>query len=672
MFENQRLALARVISPKAISTEKNRLNLSSAFTPGIPIYTDLTVKKAVREGYKMSVYIYRGVRTIIQAASAIPWVALDDDMTVLPDHEFTKLMARPNPEFSGQDLIELAIGHLCLVGNALWQPIMSGGKIKELWPVMPDLVRPIPSSVSGKWLDGYEITEEWKQSVVPPETFIHFMQTDPGNPYWGIGPLMAAARTVDTDNEAQDTQKVSMQNRGVPSGILSPTDAELNEDEFEAAKKRFKEEFQGKSKRREPWLLNKGMKWEQMSLSAVEMDYIASRLQNKRDIAAALGISPIFLGDLEQSSYNNMQEARKALYEDAVIPMLEDIKATLELKVAHLFGVQIAYDTSNVAALREDFQKKVLSAQTLWAMGVPFDQINDRLEMGFDQFPGWDRSYIPFSLMPSSGVTPAADQIIEEEEKNKAFQADTEEQKTQQWKRIDTRRMGWWAVVGRKIEPLYNDMGGAILKALKGATVASAPRAAQSAIESTSKAWMRTMTAAYTAVIEDVGNQTASDLGMKPKSAKAVVFDLFSGAAIKWIKGQAAFTVKTILTTDIEAVRVIILNGFNEGQGIPQISKLIRQFYDDNSPWKAARVARTEVAKAAGFGSHEAAAQSGIVETKKWLTARDASVRDSHSELEGEEQPLNGNYSNGLSFPGDPSGDAGEVINCRCTELYGF
>jgi len=150
------------------------------------------------------------------------------------------------------------------------------------------------------------------------------------------------------------------------------------------------------------------------------------------------------------------------------------------------------------------------------------------------------------------------------------------------------------------------------------------------------------------------------------------VFDPFSAAAIKWIKGQAALTVKTILDTDIQAVRDIILNGFNEGQGIPAISKLIRGFYDDNSAWKAARVARTEVGKAAGFGQHEAAEQSGVVKTKKWLTARDSAVRDSHVALEGEEAPLEGSYSNGLSFPGDPSGDPGEVINCRCTELYGF
>lgn len=671
MFETLRINVARAISPKAAAPQQNRLNLASALTPGVPIYSEMTVRRASREGYKMSIYIYRGVRTIIQAASAIPWVALDDDGTQLPMHDFTKLMARPNSEFSGQDMIELLIGHLCLSGNGVWQPIMVNSRPREFWPVMPDLVRPIPSDVKGKWLEGYEITESTGVRTVEPETFIHFMQTDPGNPYWGIGPLMAAARTVDTDNEAQDTQKVSMQNRGIPEGILSPTDAALSEEEYKDAQARFKADYQTKAKKRSTWFFNKGMKWEAMSQTAVEMDYINSRLQNKRDISAALGISPIFLGDLDQSSYNNMAEARKALYQDAVIPMLDDIKATLQMKVGDQFGIQVGYDLSNVAALRDDYSKKVASAKTLWDMGVPLSQINSTLEMGIEEFPGWDRSYLPFSLMPAGAPTPEVAPAIEPV-KSKTIQAETEEQKAAQWKRIDTRRMGWWAVVGKKITPLYDDMATAIQKALKGKTEADAVRVAQSAIESVSDDWIKTMTAAYTAVIEDIGTQTAQDLGTKPKSAKAEVFDPFTDAAIAWIKRQAASSVKTILATDIEAVRAIILNGFSEGQGIPEIAKLIRAFYDDNSAYKAARVARTEVAKAAGFGQHEAARQSGVVATKRWLTARDSAVRDSHADLEGEEQPLSGNYSNGLEFPGDPSGDAADVINCRCTELYGF
>lgn len=658
MLETLRGNIASLISPKR-QKAKTADVVGFQFTSDQPIYTNMTVEKGTREGYACSVYVYRSVRTIIQAASAIPWIVVDKNGERIPGHEFEKLMAKPNPYFSGQDLIEFTIAHLCLVGNSLWQPIFVNGKPREFWITMPDKVKPVPG---GDWISRWEVKGEGgKTENRPPETFIHFMQVNPGNPYWGIGPLQAAARTVDTDNEAQDTQKVTMQNRAMPSGILSP-DTDIPPDQFEQTQKQFKELYKTKTARREPWLLNAGMKWQQMSLSAVEMDFIASRLQNKRDIAAAFGISPIFLGDLEQSSYNNMAEARKALYQDVVIPMLDDIQATLNMRIAPLYGdnLSIAYDLSGVAALRGDFTAKVTQAQTLFNMGVPFEQINSRLELGFDKFTGWDRSYKPFNLM--------ADGKSLQLPSGHKSEGMSEEQKTAAWKRIDSRRIGWWSVVGDKVEELYKENSDLLAKA-KGKTPTEYINAAKNALESTTPDWEKKLSAMYMSLVEDFGGEIAGDLGMRKKADAP--FDPFTEAAMAWIKKNAAKTVTTIMETELEAIAGIIEAGFAEGLSIPNISKQIRQYYDDNSAWKAARVARTEVAKAAGYGQQEAARQSGVVQTHTWLAARDDRTRDSHSYMDGETVPLGKPFSNGLKYPGDPSGGADEVINCRCTELYG-
>ena len=57
------------------------------------------------------------------------------------------------------------------------------------------------------------------------------------------------------------------------------------------------------------------------------------------------------------------------------------------------------------------------------------------------------------------------------------------------------------------------------------------------------------------------------------------------------------------------------------------------------------------------------------VERNEWLSQRDGNVRESHSDADGQVRNLTepfdiGGYS--LSFPGDPSGPAVEVVNCRC------
>jgi uncharacterized protein with gpF-like domain len=54
---------------------------------------------------------------------------------------------------------------------------------------------------------------------------------------------------------------------------------------------------------------------------------------------------------------------------------------------------------------------------------------------------------------------------------------------------------------------------------------------------------------------------------------------------------------------------------------------------------------------------------------KEWLSAGDAQVRETHA-IDGEVIGFDESFSNGLEYPGDPAGDAGEVINCRCVCLY--
>lgn len=627
---------------------------------GIPIYSDMSIRKATREGYKISPYVFRAVRVIVQAGSAVPWLVQDSKGEPIEGHELTRVLQRPNPEFSGQDLMEFLIAHLQLVGNALWQPLIVGNRVREIWPVMPDLVKPIPSDVRGEWLRGWEVTSsDGKQHMVPPEQFVHFMQMDPGNPYWGIGPLMAAARTVDTDNEAQDTQKVSMQNRGTPDGVFAH-EAPLTQEQFEEARRQIRENFLAKTKRREPWVLGAGAKWEQMSLTPVEMDFIASRLQNKRDIAGAFGISPIFLGDLEQSSYNNMMEARKSLYEDVVVPLLDDVKSTLNLKIAPLYGdIVITYDISRIPALREDFTKKVEQAKTLWAMGVPFNQINERLEMGFDEFAGWDRGYLPLTLLPTGAPIKMSDNT-------KALDLQTEEAKTAHWKRIDRRRVAWWGVVSKKVKPLYEDEAKAIEKAIKGKKPDKLVEAVGEAIDSMRPEWEKMLTAISTALIEDFGNEIAEDLGGQPKSDKPDelkwTFDPMSTAAREWIVKNGAESVTTILATNLADVKRVIEVGMDGNLTTAQIAKNLRQFYTDQSPFKATRVARTEVCKASSFGNLEAARQSKIVVTKTWLTCRDDRVRDEHEAMDGETVGLNDVFSNGLEYPSEPM--------CRCVLTF--
>jgi SPP1 gp7 family putative phage head morphogenesis protein len=80
-------------------------------------------------------------------------------------------------------------------------------------------------------------------------------------------------------------------------------------------------------------------------------------------------------------------------------------------------------------------------------------------------------------------------------------------------------------------------------------------------------------------------------------------------------------------------------------------------------------IARTEMNGMVNGGTQLAYEQGGI-EQKQWLSTRDSLVRDSHMTADGQVVNVGDKFMVGtsaLSYPGDPAGEPGDVINCRCT-----
>ena len=81
---------------------------------------------------------------------------------------------------------------------------------------------------------------------------------------------------------------------------------------------------------------------------------------------------------------------------------------------------------------------------------------------------------------------------------------------------------------------------------------------------------------------------------------------------------------------------------------------------------RAATIAQTETGRAvntAKFRQYEA----GNVDEIMWVASQDEATRASHVAAHGTTIQMGGTFDNGLRYPHDPNGSAGEVINCRCT-----
>lgn len=123
-----------------------------------------------------------------------------------------------------------------------------------------------------------------------------------------------------------------------------------------------------------------------------------------------------------------------------------------------------------------------------------------------------------------------------------------------------------------------------------------------------------------------------------------------------------------------DAVRAQLAEGIQKGESVAEIAARVRDTAGVTTP-KALTIARTEVHAAHEAGSFEQALYVDPHARKEWLATKDERTRPSHREAAGQSRRIGDTFMVGgttLRFPGDPLGEAGEVINCRCTSTYIF
>jgi SPP1 gp7 family putative phage head morphogenesis protein len=133
--------------------------------------------------------------------------------------------------------------------------------------------------------------------------------------------------------------------------------------------------------------------------------------------------------------------------------------------------------------------------------------------------------------------------------------------------------------------------------------------------------------------------------------------------------------VTQVARTTINQLKQLITRGVEEGLSERDIGRSIREKAPIISASRAQTIARTETHAAANYAAEEAFLSTGIEARREWVTAVDERTRESHVEADGQIVALHEPFivdGEELMYPGDPSGSAENVINCRCARVYVF
>ena len=652
-----------------------RWQLGRPFRPPTPV---ITTEEAVRRGYTRASIVYACIDLISKTAVSVPLRVYErhgaEEYEYLPDHPLQQVLNTPNARLTRRRMYYRLVQHLMLTGNGVWFKVRvpKSGPPTQLWPISPDLIQPVPDAKN--LVSHYVLNVNGEQARIEARDVVHVQLENPETPLWGVGPLQAAMQDTNLylGNKAWNLRTVE---RGaVTPGVLEVPE-DLTEDQFKAIRAQLDERTFGNEDAGREMILGSGMKYHRMSLTGEELGFLESMRFGREEIAMVFGV-PVAMLTPENATLANVEAYNKQFWENTIVPLNIGIADILTHALVPDYDktgrLEIAHDYSQVPAMQDSLDNQSQTAERLVRTGFTIEGVNRLLDLGFEE----GEIKPP---QPAPDFTPDAEQEEREgqEDAPKRRPAPTSTKQLDfLWQRADTDRQAWEQEVANRALRLFQREGEAVAKTWDDTGRLEATVTAHKGFTSE---WVALLTGVYVEAGRHFARREYDRLA--PKARKD--FDPLT-IAIGWAERNAAKKVVEISSTTEEGIREVITRGLTPDPDTgyrmttDEIAREIRARYGVDlgttfgvREWN---IARTELGFAMNYGHDQGARaladEHDLPMEKGWASSADDRVRDSHAALHGEYVPMDSTFSNGLEYPGDPSGPAEEVIACRCVLVH--
>lgn len=690
---------------------------------------------ALQNLFSVHPWSYAGIYCIASSAAGTPLKLYkksksgDGDDDEVKDHDFLRLLSKPNKFMTGYDLLELMFIFLESTGNSYW--LLDNGEasplapdatlnlkdVKEIWPIPPHMMKPLADRE--KFLRGYFMkpTQSAKGQTFATAEIAHFQYANPLSMYDGQGGLQAAKGSITGDIYAEKFNNNFFKNGGLPPAFLK-TDKNLTQEQIREFKEQWATMYQGVKNAHKLAVLHSGLDLAVTNTSRKDMEFLGLQKEARERTLATLGVPMVMISGSEGVTYANAKEAKRIFWENTMLPKFRKVCAMLTMRL-HQLGesedLYFAFDTSDILALQEDFKVNADTAKIWFEIGVPRNTLikcfgPQNMEIPEDGIGG-ETGFVPARIMtitdaatisgpeytdaegtpedaPPPGAPPkpkkkpssdpadsnstSADAGVDNESESEKTMAAQHTRNVQKrlddvrWKNFQSAQKADIARVRAVVRKLFGSQRKRIIAKIKEHYhQKAAPSVDVFLLNQPDE--IRAWEKATRQPLSDAYNSFGAAAMIEVGSSDQ--FDIESPRAIQFISKRLFKFASDVNETTEDRVRTILEEQIADGVSQADLIGAIKDEFDFAETYRAARIARTEVGTAANGGTFEGYRQSGV-ETKRWISSRDSKVRDTHAAADGEQADVLDPFDVGgalLMFPGDPDGPAEEIINCRCT-----
>lgn len=336
-----------------------------------------------------------------------------------PEHPMLALLANPQYQLAPTRFWSNCIIDYKIYGNVYIRKIRKskGGAVIGLQFLPSQQCQPVGDNVNP--ITHYNYVVDGTPYSVQPEDIIHIAYgRDPIDYRLGRSPLMSVLREIATDNVASSCAFGLMNNSGLPSIMVSPdaTDqiVDISDDDLRTMKRRLEDSFTGDNAGSIA-VMSGPFKVEKVSFSPSDMALDSIRHTPEERISSAMGVNAYVLNlsaGMENSTYNNMQEAEAAAWNQGIIPLLTVFAESITQSLLNEYpesqpGDFFNWDLTKVKALQDDTFQEAKKAELLYKAGI-IDRAEAKRIVGYDYNETDEEIYHP-EAVPISTQNPNSD-----------------------------------------------------------------------------------------------------------------------------------------------------------------------------------------------------------------------------------------------------------------------
>ena len=217
----------------------------------------------------------------------------------------------PNPEMTSFIFRETLMTHLLLWGNAYAQIIRNGkGEVVGLYPLMPSKMT-VDRDKNGALYYKYQRTSDDSPDLGDPET-VYLEPKDvlhiPGLGFDGLvgySPIAMAKNAIGMAIACEEYGAKFFANGAAPSGVLEHPGTLKDPQKLRDS---WNSTFGGSGNSNKVAVLEEGLKYTPISISPEQAQFLETRKFQVNEIARIFRVPPHMVGDLEKSSFSNIEQ----------------------------------------------------------------------------------------------------------------------------------------------------------------------------------------------------------------------------------------------------------------------------------------------------------------------------------------------------------------------------